>query len=117
MLRYSTMNALTKQKHKYDDKVSKAIDKVLRQIFGDEATSFIYKYLENQYSLRQNEIVEKIDVFTKGLEELLRSGAYVVEMKILEDVYSSHGSIRRLEFERRRNEYDFVSQMKMLRVA
>ncbi|MFQ5837015.1 MAG: hypothetical protein ACE5HG_04085 [Candidatus Bathyarchaeia archaeon] len=108
------MNALTKQKHECDDKVSKAIDKVLRKIFGDEATLLIYKHLKNRYSLRQHEIVEKIDVFAEGLEEFLRSGAYIIEMKILEDVYSSYGLTRRLGFERRRNKYDFVSQMKVL---
>jgi len=108
------MNALINQKHKYDDKVSKAIDKILRQIFGDEAALLIYKYLENQCSLRQDEIVEKIDVFAKGLEDLLRSGAYVIEMKILEGMYSSYGLTHRLEFERGRDQQDFVSQMKML---
>ena len=110
------MNTLTKQKHEYDDRASKAIDKVLRKIFGNEATLLIYKHLEKRYSLRQDEIVEKIDVFAKGLEEILRSGAYVVEKKILEDIYSSFGSTPRLKFERR-NKYDFVSQMKTLRVA
>ena len=108
------MNALTKQKRGYDYKVSRAIDTVLRKIFGDKATLFIYKYLENRYSLRQDEIVEKIDVFAKGLEEFLRSGAYIIENKILEDVYSSHGLTHRLEFEGRRDKHDFVSQMKML---
>ncbi len=111
------MNAITKQKDKYDDKVSKTVDKVLRQIFGEEAKLIIYKYLENQYSLRQDEIVEKIDVFAKGLEEFLRSGAFVIEMKILEDIYSSYGSTHRLESGRRINKRDFVSQMKMLRAT
>ena len=111
------MNVLTKQKHKHDDEVSKVIDEVLRQIFGDEAALLIYKYLENRYSLRQDEIIEKIDVFARGLKEFLRSGAYVIEMKILEEIYSSYGLSHRPEFERRRNEHDFVSQMKMLRVA
>ena len=107
------MNTITKQKHEYDDKASKAIDKVLRKIFGDEATLLIYKHLEKRYSLRQDEIVEKIDVFAEGLEEFLMSGAHIIEMKILEDIYSSYGLTRRLEFERR-NKHDFVSQMKML---
>jgi len=107
------MSTLTKQKHEYYDKVSKAIDKVLRKIFGDEATLLIYKHLENRYSVRQDEIVEKIDVFAEGLEEFLMSGAHIIEMKILEDVYSSYGLTRRPEFERR-NKHDFVSQMKML---
>jgi len=110
------MSALTKQKHKYDDRVSKAIDTALREIFGNEATFVIYKHLETRYSLKQDEIVEKIEVFAKGLEEILRSGAYVIEKKILEDVYSSYGLTRRPEFERG-NKYDFVSQMKTLRVT
>jgi len=109
-----TVNAPIKQKHKYHDKVSTTIDHVLRQIFGNEAALLIYEYLEKQCSLRQDEIVEKIDVFAKGLEEFLRSGAYIIENKILEDVYSSHGLTHRLEFEGRRDKHDFVSQMKML---
>ena len=107
------MSPLTKQKLKYSNKVSRAIDTVLRKIFGDDATLLIYKYLENRYSLRQDAIVEKIDVFAEGLEEFLMSGAYIIEMKILEDVYSSYGLTRRPEFERR-NKQDFVSQMKTL---
>jgi hypothetical protein len=108
------INTLTKQKQKYDDKGSKAIDKVLRKIFGDEATLLIYKHLENRYSLRQDEIVEKIDVFADGLEEVLSSGAYVIEKKILENAYSSYGLTRRLEFEKVEANMNFVSQMKML---
>jgi hypothetical protein len=107
------MSVLIKQKHEYHNKVSKAIDKVLRKIFGNEATLLIYKHLENRYSVRQDEIVEKIDVFAEGLEEFLMSGARIIEMKILEDVYSSYGLTRRPKFERR-NEHDFVGQMKML---
>lgn len=106
------MNIQTRQKHMGDDKSSEVIDKVLRQIFGHEATLIIYKYLETHHSLRQHEIGEKIDVFAEGLEELLRSGAYVIETKILEEIHSDYGSIRRLEFER--SKYDFVSQMRTL---
>lgn len=110
-----TINILTKQKKKYDDKGSKAIDKVLREIMGDEATLLIYKHLENRFSLKQNEIIEKIDVFAEGLEELLSSGAYVIEKNILEKAYSSYGLTRRLGFERAESNMNFVSQMKMLR--
>ncbi len=97
------MSALAKQKHEHYDKVSQAIDTVLRKIFGDEATLLIYKYLENCYSLRQDEIVEKIDVFAEGLEEFLMSGAYTIKMKILEDVYSSYGLTPKPEFEKETN--------------
>jgi len=108
------INTLTKQKQKNDDKGSKAIDKVLRKIFGDEAALIIYKHLENRYSLRQDEIVEKIAVFAEGLEELLSSGAYVIEKNILENAYSSYGLTRRLGFERAESNMNFVSQIKML---
>ena len=104
------MNAVTKRKNNYDDKVSKAIDKVLRQIFGDEARLLIYKYLEAHHSLKQDEITEKLDVFAKALEEYLSSGAYVVEAKILEELYSSYGLIQR-----RRNENDFPRVIRMLK--
>lgn len=110
------METLTQRKrNKEEDKISKIIDRVLRQVFGEEALLLIYKYLENKYSVKQNEISEKIDVFTKGLEEFLSSGAYVIEQKILEDIYSSYGLLRRLELERAREECDFVSQVKFLR--
>ena len=81
---------------------------------GDEATLLIYKHLENRYSLRQNEIGEKIAVFADGLEELLSSGAYVIEKSILENAYSSYGLTRRLGFERAETNMNFVSQIKML---
>jgi hypothetical protein len=110
------MEALTRVKRNRDeDRISKIIDRVLRQIFGDEALVLIYKYLENKYSLKQNEISAKIDVFTRGLEEFLSSGAYVIEQKILEDIYSSYGLLRRLELERAREDWDFVSQVRFLR--
>jgi len=110
------METLTRgRRNREEDKISKIIDRVLRQIFGEEALLLIYKYLESKYSLKQGELSDKIDVFTKGLEEFLSSGAYVIEQKILEDIYSSYGLLRRLELERTKEECDFVSQVKFLR--
>jgi len=108
------METTNQQANRKEDKISRIIDRVLKQIFGEEATYLIYRHLENNYSLRQDEVAEKIDVFAKGLEEFLRSGAYVIERKILEDIYSSYGLLRRLELERTQEECDFVGQMKLL---
>jgi len=108
------MESLSQQVNGKEDKISKIIDKVLRQVFGEEATHLIYRHLENNYCLKRNEITEKIDVFAAGLEEFLRSGAYVIERKILEDIYSNYGLLRRLELERVQEETDFVSQVKSL---
>ncbi|MGB9740741.1 MAG: hypothetical protein ACP5IM_05180 [Candidatus Bathyarchaeia archaeon] len=96
------------------NKISKIVDHVLRQIFGEEATLLIYKYLETNYNVKQNEIAEKIEVFAKGLENFLSSGAYAIERKILEDIYSSYGLLRRLELEEVHEEYDFASHVKLL---
>lgn len=96
------------------DKISRIIDRVLTQVFGEQATHLIYRYLENNYSLKRNEVSAKIDVFAEGLEEFLRSGAYVIEQKILNDIYSTYGLLRRLETERTQKGPDFAGQMKLL---
>jgi hypothetical protein len=106
----NTLDALYRKK---EDQILKIIDKVLKQVFGEEATLFIYKYLEQNYSLRQSEFSEKIDVFAKGLEECLSSGAFAIENKILEDISSIYGSFSEAKFERKPERYDFASQMKI----
>jgi len=109
------MNNITLQtKKNEDDKISKVIHRVLEQVFGAEATRLIFRYLQKEYSLKRDEISDNIDVFAKGLEEFLKSGAYVIERKILEDMYTSYGILRKLEMEQVQKEPDFVGQMKML---
>ena len=108
------MECLTKQAPKKEDKIPRIIDRVLKQVFGEEATVLIYRHLEKTYSLKPEEVAERIDLFAQGLEGFLRSGAFVVERKILDDIYSSYGLLRRLELERTQDEGDFVSQVKLL---
>jgi hypothetical protein len=108
------MESMTHQMIAREEKISKIVDKVLKQVFGEEAARLIYRHLERNYSLKRSEIAEKIEVFAAGLEEFLRSGAYVIERKILEDIYSNYGLLRRLELERVQEESDFVSQVKSL---
>lgn len=107
------MTTLMTQKTNHSQKISKAIDKVLRQVFGDEAVLLIYKYLESHYSISQDEILEKIEIFSMALREFLKSGAYVVEMKILEKLYSNYGITSESLYEGVVKQ-DFVSQVKML---
>jgi len=107
-------NITMQQMSKEEDKIFKVIDKVLNQIFGKEATYLIYRYLENNYSIKPEEISEKIDLFAKGLEEFLKTGAYAIERKILEDIYSSYDLLRKLEIEKIHQEYDFADQIKLL---
>jgi len=108
------MESLTKQTSRKDEKISKIIDHVLRQVFGEEATYLIYRHLEKKYNIGKEEVADKIDLFAKGLEDFLRTGAYVVERKILEDIYSSYGLLRRLELTRTQDEGDFVTQVRSI---
>jgi len=107
------MSTTSQQTRKENERISRIIDRVMRQVFGDEATRLIYRYLESNYPVRRDEIADKIDLFARGLEDFLKSGAYVIERKILEDIYSSYGLLRRIELEKLR-ESDFASQVKLL---
>jgi len=77
--------AFLKRKSKFDEKLFNVVDKVLKQIFGDTATLTIYKYLEEKYSLKREDISGKPEVFAEGLEAYLNSGASVVAEMILNE--------------------------------
>ena len=106
----TTLDTLPIEKN---DKIFQIIDKVLKQVFGEEATRFIYKYLEQHYSLSQSDFSKRIDVFAKGLEDCLSSGAFAVESRILDDISAVYGSFNKIGFERKPERDDFASQMKI----
>lgn len=95
-----------------NDKIFHIIDKVLNQVFGEEATNFIYEYLERQYSLHRSDFSKRIEVFAKGLEDCLSSGAFAVEGKILDDISAVYGPFRNMS-PGRTERYDFADQMKI----
>ena len=97
---------------KKEDKVFGIVERVLKQIFGEKTASLIFKYIECHYALSQSEFSEKIDLFARGLEDFLSSGAYAVESKILDDIYSSYGSHRSTELETTPEDYDFASRIR-----
>jgi hypothetical protein len=96
---------------KEENRVFEVIDYVLKQVFGKEATCLMYQYLERRYSWSQMNFSEKIDAFGKGMEAFLSSGAYVVESKILDKIYSGD-AFRGAEVESF-EERDFASQIKL----
>lgn len=108
------MEIITQQTSNKNDAVLGIVDKVLNQVFGKEATILIYRHLERNYSLKRSEISDKIELFARGLEDFLRSGAYVIERKILEDINSNCNLLRRIELENVDDEVNFVTQMKLL---
>jgi hypothetical protein len=97
---------------KEEDRVFEVIDRVLKQVFGKDATRLMYQYLERRYSWSQRDFTEKIDAFAKGMEEFLSSGAYAVENKILDSIYSSY-DVRKATDKSSFMERDFANQLRL----
>ena len=99
-----------KGKDKFDKLLLKVLDDELKQIFGEAATLIIYNHLKKNYSLKREEIPQKLEVFIRGLNEFLSSGAQVVEKMVLKKVYSSFGFQCRI-----RKGYSFIDYMTELK--
>ncbi len=78
------MKSKTLKRKKKPERLFRIVDKVLKQIFGETATLFIYKYLEEKHSLRREDIPNEPEIFAEGLEKYLSdSGASLVLGMIL----------------------------------
>lgn len=97
-----------KRKSEFDEKLLVAVDKVLKETFG-EPGQLIYAYLKS-HSLKPEEIPEKLETFANCLENF-SSGGSVVEAMILRSLYSSFG----LEFKQTYDGYSFADQVAELR--
>ena len=83
------------------------VDETLKQVFREAGAKVIYDYLENKCHLKREEITEKTEVFSAGLERLLSSGAPVIEKLILENLYRK----LELKFEEKKG-YEFSDYIK-----
>ena len=81
-----------KKKSKFNMLLLDSIDEGLKEIFGGTATEIIYDYLKDKYSLKREEISEKLEVFIEGLEAFFSSSAAcVVKKNVLKNFYSTFG--------------------------
>ena len=81
-----------KKKSKFNMLLLESIDEGLKDIFGETATEIIYDYLKDKYSLKREEISEKLEVFIEGLEAFFSSSAAcVVKKNVLKNFYSTFG--------------------------
>lgn len=62
-------------------------DETLKQIFKDAGVKVIYDFLEKNSRLKHEEIVEKPEAFSAGLESLLGSAASVIEKQIIKNLH------------------------------
>jgi len=110
-----TSYTMIEKKDKEDDEklnniLLEAIDETLKEVFKEVGANVIYDFLENSYHLNSEEIVEKSEIFASGLDNLLGSGASVVEKLILKNLH------RKLELEYEEKEsLEFSNCIKKLR--
>jgi len=93
-----------------DDLLLSVVDETLRQVFREAGTNVICGYLENNSHLKLEEIGEKPEAFSAGLERLMASAARVIENLILKNLYRKLG----LKFEEKEG-YEFSDYIKELR--
>jgi len=102
------MKSKTLKREKKPQRLFNIVDKVLRQIFGEPAVLFIYKYLEEKYSLKREDIPDELEIFTEGLDKYLgNSGASVVLQTLFND--TSELKLRKVEEKR------FLEQLKEMK--
>jgi hypothetical protein len=90
--------------------LSKVVIETWKQVFKEDGAGIIYVFITNNSHLKLEEIAEKPEVFSAGLEKLLGSGATVIEKLILKELYCKLG----LKF-REKKGYEFSDYMKDLR--
>ncbi|MCK4477786.1 hypothetical protein KAU88_04585 [Candidatus Bathyarchaeota archaeon] len=104
---------ICKKTSRYEEMLNKAVDKTLNRVFGTTATNVIYTYLEQNYSIRKNEIAENLESFSQAMQEYLNSGATVVQKEILESFYSGLGLFQHVELEEN-TDNEFVERLRTL---
>ena len=98
----------TLKPEKNSERLFKIVDKVLRQIFGEPATLFIYEYLEEKHSLKREDIPGQLEIFTEGLEKYLSHfGASV----ILQTLFNESSELKLMKTEEKK----FLKQLKELK--
>ena len=97
-------------KKKLADLLLSVVDETMRQVFRAEGAEVINSFIWNKCHLKKEEIAEKPEVFSAGLEMLLGSGASVIEDLILNNLYRELG----LKFEEKEG-YEFSDYVKELR--
>ncbi len=87
-----------------------AVDETLKEVFKEAGAKVIYNLLGNKCHLKREEIGEKPEDFSAGLERLLGSAAPVIEKLVLKNLCSK----LRLEYEEK-DGFGFLDYLRELR--
>jgi len=113
----STVSVTTKREDKVcegtgrlDYLLLSAVDETVKQVFKEAGAKVIYNFIENKCHLKLEDIAERPEDFSAGLERLMGSAAPVIEKGILQNFYGKLG----LEFVEKEG-YGFSDYIKELR--
>jgi hypothetical protein len=68
-----------------------AVDAALSS-FGDSSKQAIYFYLERNFTVKKQEIPNKVEEFANAIEEMFGYGAKILEIEIMKHLYVKIGS-------------------------
>jgi hypothetical protein len=71
----------------FEEALAEAIDEVFESL-GEDVKQSMYRYLENNYSIRKLQIPTMIENFTGAVESIFGCAAKLVELKIIERLQS-----------------------------
>lgn len=104
-----TKGKISKRIGGLDGLLLEAVDETFTHVFREAGAKAVYKFIENNCHLKREEIAERPDVFSAGLEKLLGSGAPVLQDLILKKLCC------KLEFKpAERDPSDFADYIKEL---
>jgi len=101
---------IDEETQKLDVLLSKVAIETLKQVFKEDGANTIFVFITNNSHLKLEEIAENLEVFSVALEKLLGSGAPVLEILILKNLYRK----LRLKFVEKKG-YEFSDYIKELR--
>jgi hypothetical protein len=95
----------------FEAAVGQAVNDVLTAL-GENTKQAIYNHLKNAYGLNQDEIPNKIKIFSSAIEETFGSVGKLIEIKIIEKLHSRYANFR---FAPKNGKLDFVEYMTCLK--
>ncbi len=89
-----------------------AVDETLSSL-GDSSKRAIYFYLERNFSIKKQDIPDRIEEFTEAIEKLFGNGAKILEIQIMKHLYENLG--RDFEYFSENNDLLFTDYANVVR--
>jgi len=85
--KFETRETNATSKNDFEQSLTDAVENVFSSL-GESCKQTIYFHLENHYNIDRKKIATKIEDFADALEEMLGSGAKLIEIEIMKALFS-----------------------------